>query len=144
MNKIAHFINPSLSTKQEITADVEVAKAAADHKKSNRASLFSRICSAATVAFKTLAATALYWINPSLFAIGFFAGIIYDKQAESATEKIRNIWLNQPWVGTAFIAFACALSLPVSLAAGSLLMSAHLGSSLSFSNPSPKASQPEI
>lgn len=70
----------------------------------------------------------LYWVNPSLFAIGFIAGIVFDDHVSYAIQKIKNVWKNQELTGCLIGSFACALSLPVSLAAASLLWSAHLGS----------------
>lgn len=70
----------------------------------------------------------LYWVNPSLFAIGFFAGIVFDDHIRYAIQKIKNVWKNQELTGCLIGSFACALSMPVSLAAASLLWSAHLGS----------------
>lgn len=70
----------------------------------------------------------LYWVNPSLFAIGFIAGIIIDDHVRSAIQKIKDVWVNQKITGMIFSGFACALSMPVSLAAASLLWSARLGS----------------
>ena len=77
----------------------------------------------------TIAVTVLlYWVNPSLFAIGFIAGIIFDEQIREAIQKIKDVWNNQKLVGTLFGSFACALSMPVTLATASLLWSAHFGS----------------
>ena len=70
----------------------------------------------------------LYWVNPSLFAIGFIAGIVIDDQVRCAIQKIKAVWKNQKITGTLLGGFACALSLPVSLATASILWSAHLGS----------------
>lgn len=70
----------------------------------------------------------LYWVNPSLFAIGFIAGIILDDQVRVAIQKIKNVWSSQKIAGTLLGGFACTLSMPVTLATASLLWSAHLGS----------------
>jgi hypothetical protein len=75
----------------------------------------------------------LYWVNPSLFAIGFIGGIVFDEHVRYAIQKIKNVWKNQELAGCLIGSFACALSLPVSLAAASLLWSAHFGS---FMHPS--------
>lgn len=75
--------------------------------------------------------TMLYWVNPSLFAIGFIAGIILDDQVTHSIQKIEDVWKSQKLAGTLLGGFACALSLPVTLATASLLWSAHLGSLMS-------------
>ncbi|HEV8051220.1 MAG TPA: hypothetical protein VGP47_01910 [Parachlamydiaceae bacterium] len=77
----------------------------------------------------------LYWMNPSLFAIGFISGIIFDDQVRVAIQKIKDVWNNQKLVGTLFGSFACALSMPVTLATASLLWSAHFGSLMPLDLP---------
>lgn len=78
----------------------------------------------------------LFWVNPSLFAFGFFAGIIFDENVETAIQKIKNVWINQKVAGCIFGTFACWISLPVTLATASMLWPAHLGSLLSRHYPS--------
>lgn len=98
-------------------------------------SLKEKICSIAQkvgkVALLALAVgvtALLYWVNPSLFAMGFIAGIIFDEQVREAIQKIKDVWNNQKIIGTLFGVFACGLSMPVTLATASLLWSAHFGS----------------
>jgi len=71
----------------------------------------------------------LFWVNPSIFAIGFISGIIFDDQVKNAIQKIKNIWMNQKLTGCILGTIACFLSLPVTLATASFLWSAHLGTS---------------
>jgi hypothetical protein len=83
----------------------------------------------------------LYWVNPSLFAIGFIAGIILDDQVRCAIQKIKNVWVNQKLAGCLFGTFACGLSMPVTLATASLLWSAHFGSLITPNSiPNPQTS----
>ena len=137
MNTIATFINPNSTANMSIPSSA-VAKpqdypVSADiPNKEPKRSLLSRISSVAVVLFKAIAATALYWVNPSLFALSFIVGIVYDKQADEAIKKISRVWSNQPWIGTLIAGIAGWLSLPVTLAAGSVLMGVHIGSSLSL------------
>lgn len=75
-----------------------------------------------------LISAALYWINPSLFAIGFIAGIIMDAHTKVAIEKITDVWKRQKVTVTLFGSVACGLSLPATLATAAVLWSANLGS----------------
>ena len=69
-----------------------------------------------------------YWVNPSLFAIGFITGIIIDDKVRYAIQKIKSVWKNQTLKGCLIGTFACGLSLPVTLATATLLWSADFGS----------------
>lgn len=80
---------------------------------------------------KTAISVLLYWVNPSLFAVGFMAGIIFDDQVRYAIQKIKDVWKTQKFTGTLFGGIACVLSMPVSIASASLVWSAHLGSLMS-------------
>lgn len=90
-----------------------------------------KVCHAALFIFKSSLSLALYWINPSLFAVGFFVGIAFDQEVSKAIEKIKNIWKTQPWNLCLIAAVAGFCSLPVTLAVGSLLWSSSLGSTMS-------------
>ena len=72
-----------------------------------------------------------YWVNPSLFAIGFIGGMIFNDQTHCSIKKIKEVWKNQKIIGTFIGSFACVLSLPVTLATASILWSAHMGALLS-------------
>ena len=72
-----------------------------------------------------------YWLNPSLFAIGFMAGMILNEQTKDSIQKIKEVWKNQRLFGTFIGSLACVLSLPVTLATASILWSAHMGALLS-------------
>lgn len=79
-----------------------------------------------------LVGVTLFWTNPSLFAIGYLNGIILDVQIEKSLIKIHNILKTQTSGALGLIGLASILSLPVTLAAGSILWSASLGSSMSL------------
>lgn len=123
MNVIADFINP-----QSVPNRMPVQPAQSEQGES----LFSRICSVAFTVFKIAAAAALYWLNPTLFAASLFVGIIFDKHVDKAITKVKNVWKDNFLITGAITGFAAVLSLPVTLAAGSVLMGAHAGSWLSL------------
>jgi len=95
--------------------------------------LIQKVVKVATI---TLVSAFFFWINPSLVAISFIAGIIFDEHVEMATQKIKNVWKNQAVTGCIIGTFACALALPVTIATASILWSANFGSFLSKPNPS--------
>lgn len=68
----------------------------------------------------------LYWTNPTLFAIGFIAGIIYDESVQQAIDKIKAYWLTLNWKSSLIGGIASFLSLPVTFAAGSIFLGAYL------------------
>jgi hypothetical protein len=90
--------------------------------------IIEKVKEVAQTILKATISVFLYWVNPSLFAIGFIAGIIIDDQVRCAIQKIKSVWKNQELTGCLLGTFACALSMPVALAAASLLWSAHFGS----------------
>lgn len=128
------FSNPSIKHIEngQCTPDNVVKKVGAIASDCCHSSLLSRIGRIAKAVFKTVVAVALYWINPSLFAVSFLASVVWHKQADEAIEKIKKVWQSQPWTSALLFSFASFLSLPVTLGAGSLLMGAHLGSSLAL------------
>lgn len=129
------FRNPSLKQAEngQCCPDNIVKKVDALKSGCCRPSLLGRIASVAVSIFKAVVATALYWINPSLFAVSFLTAVIWHKQADEAIQKIKKVWQSQPWTSAMLFGFASFLSLPVTLGAGSILMGAHLGSSLALS-----------
>lgn len=123
MNVIADFINPQRVPSQAPAQPTQQAQGE---------SLFSRICSVAIAVFKIAAAAALYWLNPTLFAASLFVGIIFDKHVEEAITKVTHVWTDNFLITGAITGLASVLSLPVTLAAGSVLMGAYAGSWLSL------------
>lgn len=92
--------------------------------------LIEKIKNVANFVFKALIGASLYWINPSLFAIGFIAGIAFDKKMHHTLNKIAHIWQTNSVSTCALLGFAAFLSLPVTLATASILCGGHLGSKL--------------
>jgi hypothetical protein len=109
----------------------EVSNNKIRYSSSREPTLIQKVAKIVLILFKTLVSLFLYWTNPSIFALGFIIGIVFDDQCKKGVEKIKNVWGSQPWsmciIGTA----ATALSLPVTLGAGSFLWGAYLGASIS-------------
>lgn len=124
MQKIASFFSPYYSRAQNLSSEFT-------QKLPSSAVLLEKIVNVVKVIFKAAVSIFLYWTNPSLFAIGFIAGIIFDDHVEFAIQKIKNIWKSQPWSFSLLGGFASALSLPVTLATGSFLWAANWGSVMS-------------
>jgi hypothetical protein len=81
----------------------------------------------------------LYWTNNSLFAISLFVGISRPDQVSDSINKIKNVWETQPFntlligsLGSVLGGVGSVLSLPVTVAAGSILYAANLGANLSI------------
>ena len=104
-----------------------IAKAAPSSFKAKMNFLIEKIKQVASLILTVSISALLYWVNPSLFAIGFITGIIIDDHVRCAIQKIKDVWTNQKFTGTFIGGFACALSMPVTLAAASILWSANLG-----------------
>lgn len=77
--------------------------------------------------FKASFSVFLYWINPSLFAMGFVGGIALDAQMQQVVRKMKTVWGNLSYTETVVGCFFCGLSLPVTMATTTLLWSAYLG-----------------
>lgn len=98
------------------------------------ATITRKIMSITISIFKAMVGIGLYWATPTTFAIGFLVGIVADQKIAEVARKIQTIWKNQPaWVCVS-LAIGCYLSLPVTIAAGSFLYGAKLGSSLTQSS----------
>lgn len=66
--------------------------------------------------------------NPSLFALGFIGGIIWD-ETSFALDRIRLVWAKQSgFFMTAVFAGGCFLTLPVVVSVTSFLWAAEIGS----------------
>ncbi len=86
-------------------------------------------------AFKLIAEAAVavvcFLTNPSIFAVGFLIGIVFDKKVQVAVDKIVKVWKYQTWPMLAITGLAAFLSLPVTCATGSFVYATHLGSKIS-------------
>lgn len=89
--------------------------------------LLKKIWEVAKLVFFTSIGLFLYWTNPTLFAMGFITGIIYDENVRNAIKKIKMIWVTQTWKSCLIGGVASFLSLPVTLATSSFIWGAQLG-----------------
>lgn len=88
----------------------------------------------AIICLKLVAAIGTFFMNPTVFAIGFIVGIVFDEQFRDLIDKIVRIWTRQKIAMTLLLVVAGFLSLPVTLAVGSFLYAGYLGSSLAQEN----------
>ena len=86
------------------------------------AGLWQKISKVASIIFKAILTVFLYWINPSIFALGFVIGIVADEQSRKGIEKISKVWRSQPWSMCLIGGAAAFLSLPITTAAGTFLL----------------------
>lgn len=78
-----------------------------------------------------LLGTAFFLTNPSIFAIGFIVGIVWEDKVKEAVDKVILIWKKQTWGMVLITGVASFLSLQVTWAAASFLYATNLGSLLS-------------
>lgn len=96
-------------------------------KKSKWSSILDKIWSVTKLIFIGLVGAAMFATNPTLFAIGFIAGVIWDNKVQEIVEKVIGIWKSQPWSVLILTGIASFLALQVTWAAGSVLYAANLG-----------------
>ena len=69
----------------------------------------------------------LYVINPSIFTLGFVAGIIWN-DSYYALERVGLVLRRQPWYAQILTIAGGAMALPVTVATTSFLLAADMGS----------------
>lgn len=89
-----------------------------------------KIWEAVKAIFYVLAGLGLFIANPSLFAIGVAAGVVFDKKVREIADKITSIYQQQQWKVLALVTIGAFFSLPVTAGALALGFGAHLGYSL--------------
>lgn len=90
----------------------------------------SKVFEVAKTIIKVVACLFLYYMNPTLFAVGFVLGALYPKKMEETVEKINKIFEDSKKIFPLMlvIGFGALLSLPVFLATASVLMGGYAGS----------------
>lgn len=103
-----------------------------------RPTLLQKIWDVVTSILNVALGIFLYWTNSSMFAFSFIIGIIRDDDVEKAIKKIKDVWDSQPFntcilggVGSVLGGVGTFLSLPVTIAVGSILYAANLGCTMS-------------
>lgn len=89
-----------------------------------------KVWEAVKAIFYLLAGVALFIANPSLFAIGAAAGVIFDDKVKEIADKITTIYNTQQWKVLTLTAIGAFFSLPVTAGALAIGFGAHLGYSL--------------
>lgn len=96
-------------------------------KQNKWSSILEKIWNVTKIILVGLIGVAMFATNPTLFAIGFIAGVIWDKKVQEIVEKVKGIWKSQPWSVLILTGIASFLALQVTWAAGSVLFAANLG-----------------
>jgi hypothetical protein len=140
LNCITHLIcpsiclesNSSLSGENQLSNLFNINAKSIEQESSNFMDkiwcVVQRVQDVAIIALYATFSAFLFQVNPSLFAIGFIVGIIFDENVEPAIQKIKNVWVN---TGYFLGAVAYVLSAPVTIATTTLLWSSHIGALLS-------------
>lgn len=76
---------------------------------------------------------AFFVTNPTVFAISFIVGMVFDEKTEEIVDRIGLVFRRQPWHMLLITVVGGYLSLPVTWGALSMLYAAKLGSWLSLS-----------
>lgn len=89
-----------------------------------------KVWEAVKAIFYVLAGVGLFIANPSLFAIGVAAGVVFDAKVKEIADKITAIYQQQQWKVLALVTIGAFFSLPVTAGALALGFGSHLGYSL--------------
>lgn len=72
----------------------------------------------------------LFITNPTFFAVGFVAGIVFQDNINEAIDKIKLVWKQQPHHVTLIATIGCFFGLPISMATFSFFYGANTGCQL--------------
>jgi uncharacterized membrane protein len=106
------------------TATLEVAAT------TNSRSLFERINSAVSQILSFVTTTALFFISPTLFAIGTVWAVCDETRVTSLVERIENAWDRQQWQIKALLVVGALTALPVAVSGLALFEGAKFGLAL--------------
>lgn len=101
------------------------------YRKKTDQSIIEKIKSAAKIVFSILLSLALFWVNPAIFFISFVVGVAFSKKIAAAVKRIQVFVQQHRWPVLGACSVMAALVLPVFIATGSAIWSAHVGSWLS-------------
>lgn len=96
----------------------------------NSRSLFERISSAVSQIFSFVTTTALFFISPTLFAVGTVWGVCDEARVANLVERIGNVWDRQPWQVKALLVVGALTALPVTVSGLALFEGAKFGVAL--------------
>lgn len=91
--------------------------------------LAKKIWSAVKIVFIAVTSILLYLANPSIFALGFLVGFIFDKKVRETADRAKEFCLTKPWI-VPIIVVGSFLALPVAIASCSFVSGAYLSSQL--------------
>lgn len=113
----------------QVQQNVPVENRGVGNQKCKR--VLEKIKLVAKIAFSILLSLALFWANPAIFFISFVIGVAFSKAIQKAVDKIKTFVLQHKWPVLVGCAVMAVLVLPVFVATGSVIWSAHVGSYLS-------------
>ena len=89
--------------------------------------LFSRVWDIVCVIFKAMTLAVLLFINPTIFALSFAVGAIWDEEAKRIVNKIEHLVTTQKLFSGMCLAAGAFIALPVTLAALTIYGGLRLG-----------------
>lgn len=84
------------------------------------------------VSLKVFLGIALFFVNNTLFTVGFTLGFIFPEKTAEVIEKVKKVWKDQTSQATITVCVAAFLSLPATVAMAATLYGAHLGCDWSY------------
>lgn len=88
---------------------------------------FSKVWNVVCIIFKGLALGALLFVNPTIFALSFAVGAIWDEEAKRIVNKIEHLVTSQKLFSGMCLAAGAFIALPVTLAALTIYGGMRLG-----------------
>ncbi len=89
--------------------------------------IMKKIWNVASLIFQVAAAAVLFYFNPSLFAISFAIGVVWSDKAQNVIDRVHAVIKKQKLLGGAIAIAGALISLPVTLACGSIYAGLRLG-----------------
>lgn len=93
----------------------------------NSRSLLERINSAVGQILSFVSTTALFFISPTLFAVGTLLGVCDNTRVASLVDRIEKTWERQPWQMKALLVVGALTALPVAVSGLALFEGARFG-----------------
>lgn len=88
---------------------------------------FEKIWEVVCLVFKAIALGTLLFINPTIFALSFSVGVVWDEEAQRIVDKIENLVTNQKLFSGFCLLCGAFIALPVTIAAVTVYGGLRLG-----------------
>lgn len=116
-----------ISTFDASSASLPLVTCNAEVSKPRWKLILSKICEIAKEVLLGIGGACLFLLNPTLFGIGFIAGIIWDDKTREILNKVKDVWKKRPIEMSIASGLGILLCPQVALAAGSLFYAGYLG-----------------